>query len=93
MMATELANLRRARSRCHFRLKQAEDLAQSYRDKLASLEFGVSAPWLPSWNCRCGSAAPIRCSPEPSLPPCAGDPTGSRGAAADRGGCGAGAEG
>jgi predicted N-formylglutamate amidohydrolase len=33
---TELANRRRrARSRCHFRPKQAEELAQSYRDKLA----------------------------------------------------------
>jgi hypothetical protein len=34
---TELANLRRARSRCHFRLEQAEELAQSYRDKEARM--------------------------------------------------------
>jgi hypothetical protein len=40
---TELANLRRARSRCHFRLKQAEELAQSYRDKLADLEVRIRA--------------------------------------------------
>jgi hypothetical protein len=32
---TELANLRCIRSRCHFRLEQAEGLAQSYRDKEA----------------------------------------------------------
>jgi hypothetical protein len=37
-MNREVANLGRARSRCHFRLKQTEDLAQSYRDKLADLE-------------------------------------------------------
>ena len=42
-MNRELANLRRARSRCHFRLKQAEDLAQSYRDKLADLESRIRA--------------------------------------------------
>jgi hypothetical protein len=42
-MNTDLANLRRARSRCHFRLKQAEDLAQSYRDKLADLEARIRA--------------------------------------------------
>jgi hypothetical protein len=34
----ELTNLRRARSRCHFRLKQAEDVALSYRCKLDSIE-------------------------------------------------------
>jgi hypothetical protein len=42
-MATELANLRRARSLCHFRLKQAEGLAQSYRDKLSGLESRIRA--------------------------------------------------
>ena len=36
-MTTELANLR-ARSRWHLGLKQAEDLAQPCRDKLADLE-------------------------------------------------------
>jgi hypothetical protein len=57
-MATELASLylRRARSRSHFRLKQAEDLAQSYRDKLAWCP--ASAPSRQSWNCRCVSGDP-----------------------------------
>jgi hypothetical protein len=41
VIATELANLRRAQSRCHFRLKQAEDLAQGYRDKLADPEARI----------------------------------------------------
>jgi hypothetical protein len=40
---TELSNLRRAQSRCHVRLKQAEELAQSYRDKLADLEARIRA--------------------------------------------------
>ena len=39
----ELANLRRARSHRRFRLKQAEDLAQSYRDRLADLESRIRA--------------------------------------------------
>ena len=43
MSGLELATLRRARSRCHFRLKQAEDLAQPYRDKLAGLESRLRA--------------------------------------------------
>lgn len=34
----ELANLRRARSRCHFRFKQAEALVAGYETKLATLE-------------------------------------------------------
>jgi hypothetical protein len=42
-MNREVANLGRARSRCHFRLKQAEDLAQSYRDNLADLESRIRA--------------------------------------------------
>jgi hypothetical protein len=32
-----------ARSRCHFRLKQVEGPAQSYRDKLADLESRIRA--------------------------------------------------
>jgi hypothetical protein len=39
----ELTNLRRARSRCHFRLKQAEELAEGYRTKLAALEARIQA--------------------------------------------------
>src|ERR1700733_3109132 len=42
-MATDLANFRRARPPCHVRLKQAEDLAQSCRDKLADLESRIRA--------------------------------------------------
>jgi hypothetical protein len=39
----ELRNLRRARSRCHFRLKQAEALAEGYRAKLVDLETRIQA--------------------------------------------------
>ena len=35
--------LRRARSRCHFALKQAETLAKSHRDKLAGIEAEIQA--------------------------------------------------
>jgi hypothetical protein len=38
ILTAALAGLHRARSRCRFRVKQAEDLAQCYRDKLAGLE-------------------------------------------------------
>jgi hypothetical protein len=40
---SDLTKLRRARSRCHFALKQAEALAQTYRDKLADLEARIQA--------------------------------------------------
>jgi hypothetical protein len=40
---SELTKLRRARSRAHFGLKQAETLAQGYRDKLADLEARIRA--------------------------------------------------
>lgn len=43
MPESELTRLRRARSRCHFRLKQAEELAESYRVKLADLESRIQA--------------------------------------------------
>jgi hypothetical protein len=43
VIATELANFRRARLRCHDRLKQAEDLAQGHRDKLADPETCIRA--------------------------------------------------
>ena len=42
-MDSPLTKLRRARSRCHFALKQAERLAESYRDKLADLEARIQA--------------------------------------------------
>jgi hypothetical protein len=46
MKDTDLAKLCRARSRAHFALKQAETLAQGYRDKVAALEarFQAIAP-------------------------------------------------
>lgn len=47
-MTAELANLRRARFRCRFRLKQAADLAQACCDNLAELE-AVSAYQRPNW--------------------------------------------
>jgi hypothetical protein len=40
---TDLTKLRRARSRAHFALKQAETLAQTYRDKLAGIEAAIQA--------------------------------------------------
>jgi hypothetical protein len=40
---SELTKLRRARSRAHFALKQAETLAQNYRDKLADIEARIQA--------------------------------------------------
>lgn len=43
MKDTDLTKLRRARTRCHFALKQAETLAQGYRDKLADLEARIQA--------------------------------------------------
>ena len=42
-MATELANLRRARSRCHFKLKQAEMVVEDYAFRLAQIEASISA--------------------------------------------------
>jgi hypothetical protein len=42
-MNSDLANLRRARSRCHFRLKQAEQSAEGYRTKLADIEARIQA--------------------------------------------------
>jgi hypothetical protein len=46
MKDTDLAKLCRARSRAHFALKQAETLAQGYRDKVADLKarFQAIAP-------------------------------------------------
>lgn len=41
MANPELTNLRRARSRGDFRLKQAEELAEGYRTKLADLEARI----------------------------------------------------
>ena len=43
MKDTDLTKLRRARTRCHLALKQAETLAQGYRDKLADLEARIHA--------------------------------------------------
>jgi hypothetical protein len=43
MKDTDLTKLRRARSRAHFALKQAETLAEGYRDKLADLEARIQA--------------------------------------------------
>jgi len=40
---SELTKLRRARTRCHKALKQAEEPAQGYRDKLAALEARIQA--------------------------------------------------
>jgi hypothetical protein len=40
---TDLTKLRRARTRCHKALKQAEELAEGYRAKLASLEARIQA--------------------------------------------------
>jgi hypothetical protein len=40
---SDLTKLRRARSRAHFALKQAETLAQGYRDQLADLEARIQA--------------------------------------------------
>jgi hypothetical protein len=37
-MATELANLRRTRSRCHFRLKHTEMVVEDYAFRLAQIE-------------------------------------------------------
>jgi len=39
----DLANLRRARIRCHKQLKQAEALVVGYREKLAALEAAIYA--------------------------------------------------
>jgi hypothetical protein len=43
MRDSDLTKLRRARSRAHLALKQAETLAQGYRDKLADLEARIQA--------------------------------------------------
>ena len=43
MSDANLAKLRRARSRCHFALKQAEMLVESYAFKLADLEAQIRA--------------------------------------------------
>ena len=43
MPHTELANLRRARIRCHQKLKQTEALLAGYQAKLASLEAAIYA--------------------------------------------------
>jgi len=40
---SDLTKLRRARTRCHKALKQAEDLAEGYRAKLADLEARIQA--------------------------------------------------
>jgi hypothetical protein len=69
---TELANLRRAR--CHFRLKQAEELAQSYRDKLADLEARIRAI-APELEIAGAAQEAIRTDGVDA--PCAGDPAGS----------------
>jgi hypothetical protein len=42
-VTTELANLRRARSRCHFRLKQAELIVEDYAFRLAQIEARIQA--------------------------------------------------
>jgi hypothetical protein len=42
-MATDLANLRRARSRAHFALKQAEMQVESYAYKVAEIEAAIQA--------------------------------------------------
>ena len=41
MPHTELANLRRARSRCHFKLKQAELVVEDYAFRLAQIEARI----------------------------------------------------
>ena len=41
MSNRELANLRRARSRCHFTLKQLEMPIESYAFRLAEIEAGI----------------------------------------------------
>ena len=43
MKDTDVTKLRRARSRAHFALKQAETLAQDYRIELADLEARIEA--------------------------------------------------
>jgi hypothetical protein len=43
MKDSDLTKLRRARSRAHLALKQAETMAQGYRDKLADLEARIQA--------------------------------------------------
>ena len=40
---SDLTKLRRARTRCHKALKQAEELAEGYRAKLADLEARIQA--------------------------------------------------
>jgi hypothetical protein len=40
---SDLTNLRRARTRCHNALKQAEELAEGYRAKLVDLEARIQA--------------------------------------------------
>jgi hypothetical protein len=42
-MDSDLTKLRRARSRAHFVLEQAEPLAQGYRDKLVDIEARIQA--------------------------------------------------
>jgi len=43
MKDSDLTKLRRARTRCHKALKQAEELAEGYRAKLAGLEARIQA--------------------------------------------------
>jgi hypothetical protein len=43
MKNSDLANLHRARSRWHWAVNQAAELAQDYRDKLADLEISIQA--------------------------------------------------
>ena len=43
MAGSELPNLRRARSRCHMQLKNAEALVAGYQAKLADLEARIQA--------------------------------------------------
>lgn len=59
MADPELTNPRRARSRCHFRLKQTEKLTESYRTNLADLEARVQAV-APDLQLPTGSASQTR---------------------------------
>jgi hypothetical protein len=43
MSNRELANLRRARSRCHFKLRQAELVVEDYAFRLAQIEAQIHA--------------------------------------------------
>jgi hypothetical protein len=60
---SDQTKLRRARSRAHFALTQAEMLAQGYRDKLADLEARIQAIAGLISNFSPDSASPTRSSP------------------------------